>query len=109
MHRFGLDRRVQHRFVASPLVAGLAIAEFGSSHLQGRHLSDASEAGGPGHLLRLLRKARCLPLRVLVGQATAHGRYPAATAVCSSAKNTRFLTYCPRAMARSAAGQSSLP
>lgn len=27
------------------------------------------------------------------GRHTAHGRYPAATAVCSSAKNTRFLTY----------------
>src|ERR1700704_2361438 len=43
------------------------------------------------------------------GRHTAHGRYPAATAVCSSAKNTRFLTSPPRAMARSAAGQSSLP
>src|SRR5262249_27806168 len=43
------------------------------------------------------------------GRHTAHGRYPAATAVCSSAKNTRFLTYWPRAIARSAARQSSLP
>src|SRR5439155_23756899 len=43
------------------------------------------------------------------GRHTAHGRCPAATAVCWSAKNTRFLTYPPRAMARSAAGQSSLP
>src|SRR5258705_13335476 len=34
------------------------------------------------------------------GRHTAHGRYPAATAACSSAKNTRFLTYPPRAMAR---------
>jgi len=48
-------------------------------------------------------------LGIASGRHTAHGRYPAATAVCSSAKNTRFLTYPPRAMARSAAGQSSLP
>src|SRR2546425_3707284 len=37
------------------------------------------------------------------GRHAAHGRYPAAMAVCSSAKNT-FLTYPPRAMARRAAG-----
>jgi hypothetical protein len=40
---------------------------------------------------------------------TAHGRYPAAMAVDSLAKKTRFFTYPPRAMARRAAGQSSRP
>ena len=39
---------------------------------------------------------------------TAHGRYPAAIAVASSAKKTRRFAY-PRASARTADGQSSRP
>jgi hypothetical protein len=40
---------------------------------------------------------------------TAQGRYPAAIAVGSSRKKTRFTRYPPRAIARRAAAQSSRP
>jgi hypothetical protein len=43
------------------------------------------------------------------GKHAAQGRYPAAMAISSSTKNTRFPTYPPRARVRRAVGQSSLP
>ena len=39
----------------------------------------------------------------------AHGLYPAAIAVASSAKKTLYFTYFPFAMCRKAEGQSNLP
>jgi hypothetical protein len=80
----------------------------------GRHAQLLGPGARRGYRRAAPRPGRDAPVLAFqrsyfTGRQTAQGRYPAAIAVRSSAKNTRCSTYPPRAMARRAAGQSSRP